>query len=117
MSDKWKKVLFMGTETNKEKRITIRLTNVRHSELTTYAKAHNMTLTKAVEQLLEEGLKSKCEPVAKKSDIERLIAETQKLEQSHETTRVALVQAIQNQPIAAIQQPQPPKHKILRFLN
>ena len=114
----------MGTETNKEKRITIRLTNVRHSELTTYAKAHNMTLTKAVEQLLDEGLKAKNNQIITKSDIELVLSETkriqeqqQRLSEQNETTRAALVQAIQNQPIAAIQQPQPPKHKILRFLN
>ena len=107
----------MAEKLKKEKHISVRVPNGTHSELTTYAKAHGLTLTQAINELLEEGLKSKSEPVAKKSDIERLIAETQKLEQSHETTRVALVQAIKNQPIAAMQPPQPQKHKILRFLN
>jgi hypothetical protein len=106
---------------NKENRITIRLTNVMHSQLTTYAKAYNMTLTKAVEQLLDEGLKAKNNQLVTKSDIELVLSETmrikeqqQRLSEQNETTRVALVQAIQNQPIAAMQ---PPKHKILRFLN
>ena len=108
------KVQCMSQKSSKKKNVSMRIANAIHSDVTIFAKAHNLTFTEAVEQLLEEGLKSKSEPVAKRSDIERLIAETQKLEQSHETTRVALVQAIKNQPIAAMQ---PPKHKILRFLN
>ena len=120
----------MGTETNKEKRITIRLTNVRHTELTTYAKAHNMTITKAVEELLEEGLKAKNEPVATKSDIERLVAETKRIqeqqdklheqqkrfEEQQETAKLALVQAIQSQPVE-IQKIEPPKRRWFDFFK
>ena len=113
----------MGVETNKEKRITIRLTNVRHSELTTYAKAHNMTLTKAVEELLEEGLKARNEPLATKVDIERLVAETKqvqeqqkRLEEQQETAKLALVQAIQSQPVE-IQKIEPPKRRWFDFFK
>ena len=120
----------MGIETNKEKRITIRLTNVRHSELTTYAKAHNMTLTKAVEELLEEGLKAKSEPLATKVDIERLVAETKQVQEQQkrleeqqkrfaeqqETAKLALVQAIQSQPVE-IQKIEPPKRRWFDFFK
>lgn len=108
----------MNQKSSNKKNVSMRIANAIHSDVSIFAKAHNLTFTQAVEQLLEEGLKSKSEPVAKKSDIERLIAETQKLEQSHETTRAALVQAIKNQPIAAMEQrSQPAKHKFLQFLR
>ena len=122
MEHKIKKDLFMANETNKEKHLSVRVTNGTHSDLTIYAKAHNMTITKAVEELLQEGLKAKNEPVATKVDIERLVAETKRIqeqqdklheqqkrfEEQQETAKLALVQAIQNQPIE-IQKFEPPK--------
>ncbi len=94
----------MSDKSKKEKRITVRLTNVRHSELTIYAKAHNITLTKAVEELIEEGWKAKNDPLAKKSDIEKLLSETKQLQEQQELTKNALIYAIQNQPIAVQEQ-------------
>ncbi len=99
----------MSDELRKEKRITVRLTNVRHSELIIYAKAHNITLTKAVEDLIEEGWKAKNDPLAKKSDIEKLLSETKQLQEQQELTKNALIYAIQNQPIAIQNQLEEPK--------
>ena len=82
----------MATKQSKEKHISVRVPNGTHSAITIYAKANGLTITQAVEELLEEGLKSKNDPVAKKSDIDKLVAES-------ELTRLALVEAIKNQPI------------------
>lgn len=123
MEHKLKKVLFMANETNKEKHLSVRVPNGTHSDLTIYAKAHNMTITKAVEELLQEGLKAKNEPVATKSDIERLVTETKqvqeqqkRLEEQQETAKLALVQAIQNQPVE-IQKIEPPKRRWFDFFK
>ena len=95
----------MTKKINKEKRITVRLTNSRHSELTSYAKAHELSLSEAVDFLIDKGLKSEFKQVATKEDIDRLIAENQKLQQQHETTRAVIVQAIKEQPITVQQLP------------
>jgi uncharacterized coiled-coil DUF342 family protein len=97
----------MPAETNKEKRITVRMTNSRHAELTTYAKAHNMTLTKAVEELLELGLKAQLKPPAEKSDIERIETKLEALEAKQQTSATLLLDAIKNQPIAVQPLPAP----------
>ena len=111
----------MSTKNNKEKRITVRLTNSRHSNLLVFAKAHEMTISKAIEFLLDEGLKSQNqEPIATKSDIDRLLTETKQLQEQQEITKIALVQAIKEQPIT-VQQigelKKKRKHKFLKFLN
>ena len=88
-----KKVKRMANKNGKEKLVSLRMTNVIHSDITIYAKANGLNFSQAVCELLEEGLKAKNDPVAKKSDIDKLTAET-------ELTRLALVEAIKNQPIA-----------------
>ena len=126
LEHKTKKDLFMANETNKEKHLSVRVTNGTHSDLIIYVKAHNMTITKAVEELLQEGLKAKNELLATKSDIERLVTETKRIqdqqkqleeqqkrfEEQQETAKLALVQAIQSQPVE-IQKIEPPKRKFL----
>ncbi len=119
--DKWntklKKDPLMAKNSNKEQHISVRVTNVIHSQLTIYAKANNLTLSKAVEELLEEGLKSKNEPPAKKSDIDRLITETKRLQEQEELAYTAIIHAIQNQPVAVQQLEQPKQRKFLKFLK
>jgi hypothetical protein len=87
----------MTNKNGKEKLVSLRMTNVIHSDITIYAKANGLNFSQAVCELLEEGIKAKNDPVAKKSDIDKLTAET-------ELTRVALVEAIKNQPIEIQQQ-------------
>lgn len=85
--------------------------NGTHSRLTTYAKSKGITLTNAIENLLEIGLQAELDPPANRSDIERLIAH-------QETTRAVIVQAIKEQPITLQELPPPKqKHKFLKFFN
>lgn len=51
------------------------------------------------------------------AQIKALDSRLDAIEQQHQAQAALILDAIQNQPIAAMQQPQPPKHKILRFLN
>ena len=113
----------MGNNSSNKKSISLRITNEIHSKVMIYANANNLTLTKAIEDLVEEGLRAKNEPVATKTDIERLVAETkrvqeqqEKIQQQQETTKLALVQAIQNQPVE-IQKLEPPKKKWYEFFK
>ena len=120
----------MAENSSNKKSVSLRITNVIHSDVSIYAKAHNLTFTKAVEELLEEGLKARNEPLATKSDIERLVAETKQVqeqqkrleeqqkrfEERQETTKLALVQAIQSQPVE-IQKIEPPKRRWFDFFK
>lgn len=89
----------MTKNSNKEKRVTVRLTNSRHSELMTYAKAHEMSLSQAIETLITAGLKSEQVHVATKEDIQ-LLASDIKQQTSEQTNNFLLLQrAIENQPL------------------
>lgn len=99
----------MTKNSNKEKHLSVRVTNGTHSELVTYAKAHNLTLSKTVELLLEKGLKSEMEQVATKDDIEIIKSKIETLEANEITRNTLLIDAIKNQPIAVQNQLEEPK--------
>lgn len=102
----------MAEEKNKSKHISVRVPNVTHSELQVFAKAHDMTMSKAVLFLIEEGLKAQNqEPAATKADIERLL--------DKQTTAQALIlTAIKEQPIITQQLAEPKKeHKLLNWFK
>lgn len=48
----------MSENQTKEKHISVRVKNEKYLQLSTYAHTHNLTFSKAVEILLEQGLKS-----------------------------------------------------------
>lgn len=89
----------MAQNTNKEKHISVRVTNGTHSQLTTYSKAHNLTLSKAVETLIEKGLQSELEPLATRKDIELLKSESKERDLDLEKSLIMLNDTIKNYPI------------------
>ncbi len=92
----------MAIKTNKSdktKNVSLRMTNALHAKLMAYATAHDLTQTKAIEELLEKALKAQSESLATKTDIELLLSETRRLQDKQESTQATLMQAIQNQPI------------------
>lgn len=100
----------MAVNSNKEKHISVRVTNATHSEVTTYAKAHNYTFSKAVEVLLESGLKAEHQQLATKTDIELLLSDNKRRDAEEQTRLTLLLDAIKNQPIT-VQQLQEPEEK------
>lgn len=93
----------MSQNSNKEKHISVRVTNGTHSQLTTYAKANNLTLSKAVETLLQRGLVSELEPLATRNDIQLLKSEYKQHNSELEKSLLLLKQAIENQPLVTQQ--------------
>ena len=99
-----KKGHVMTQEKGKSKHISVRVPNKTHSELQVFAKAHDMTITKTVVYLLSAGLKAENqEPVATKTDIDRLL-------DKQEVTQALILTAIKEQPIV-VQQIEEPKKK------
>lgn len=99
IADILKKDLYMTKNSVKEKRVTVRLTNSRHSELTTYAKAHEMSLSQAIETLVDAGLKAEHIRVATKEDIELLVSDNKRRDLELEKALNLLHEEIKNQPI------------------
>ena len=93
----------MTKTSNKEKRVTVRLTNSRHSELTTYAKAHEISLSQAIETLVDAGLKAEQLHVATKEDVQLLASDIKHHNAELEKNFLLLQQAIENQPLVTQQ--------------
>lgn len=93
----------MANNSNKEKHISVRVTNGTHSELTIYAKAHNCTLSKAIEDLVEAGLKAEHVRVATKEDIELLMSDNKRRDLELEKALKLLQEEVKNQPITVQQ--------------
>ena len=89
----------MAQNSNKEKHISVRVTNGTHSQLTTYAKANNLTLSKAVESLIEKGLQSELDPLATRKDIELLKFEYRQRDLELEKRLMTINETITNYPI------------------
>lgn len=102
MEHKLKKDQFMAeksNKSNKEKHLSVRVTNATHAKIATYANAHEITVSKAVEQLIEKALKTELEPLATKNDIETLKSKLEVLEAAETTRNTILLDAIKNQPV------------------
>ena len=93
----------MTKTSNKEKRVTVRLTNSRHSELTTYAKAHEISLSKAIETLVDAGLKAEQLHVATKEDVQLLASDIKQHNSELEKSLMIIHNAIKNQPLVTHQ--------------
>lgn len=93
----------MAQKNIKEKHISVRVTNGTHSQISTYAAANNMTLSKAVETLLQRGLQAELEPLATRKDIELLKSEYKHHNSELEKSLLLLHNAIKNQPLVTQQ--------------
>ena len=93
----------MSQKNIKEKHISVRVTNGTHSQISTYAAANNMTLSKAVETLLQRGLVAELEPPATRNDIELLKSEYMKHNSELEKSLLLIHNAIENQPLVTQQ--------------
>ena len=93
----------MAQKNIKEKHLSVRVTNGTHSQISTYAAANNMTLSKAVETLLQRGLQAELEPLATRNDIELLKSEYMKHNSELEKSLMLIHNAIKNQPLVTHQ--------------
>ena len=99
----------MAQNSNKDKRVTVRLTNSRYEELKRYATANELTLSVAIEQLVNKGLEADRIKLATHDDIELIIENIKRQDAEVENQMLRLMDAIKNQPIAVQNQLEEPK--------
>ena len=93
----------MSKTSNKEKRVTVRLTNSRYTALSAYAKSQETSLSQAIDNLVDAGLKAEQLHVATKEDVQLLASDIKQRDSELEKSLLLLHNAIENQPLVTQQ--------------
>ena len=89
----------------KEKRINVRMTNRRHADLTAWAQRHEMSLSEAVEYLVDVGIEAEREPKATRADIDNINTQLKLFKTEYEKSNLMLMQTIKDQPLQVLEAP------------